>query len=157
MHVCNVQSTKAFNNCNGCCQPLKVNTNLADRLSHPSLIHTTLTHPETHDNSTEFYQFITSFGCCLWAHSIIGSRSGFTINLNPKWIRLILDTPKAIRFAKWIWTQIHCKSGSGSDNRTRPMYTQTSLKWCNFLMNFRALQFAHPSILLSIQCLFAWP
>jgi len=56
----------------------------------------------------------------LRAYLIIGSRSGFTMNLNPKWIRLTLDTPKVIRFAKWIWNQIHRESGSGSDNQIRP-------------------------------------
>ena len=54
------------------------------------------------------------------AYSIIGSRSGFPMNLNPNWIRLTLDTPKVIRFAKWIWTQILCESRSGPDNRIRP-------------------------------------
>jgi len=28
------------------------------------------------------------------------------MNPNPKWIRLTLDTPKVIPFAKWIWTEI---------------------------------------------------
>ena len=50
-------------------------------------------------------------------YSIVGSGSGFTMNSNPKWIRLTLDTLKVIWFAKWIWTQIHCESWSGSDNR----------------------------------------
>jgi len=55
----------------------------------------------------------------LRGYSIIGCGSGFTMNSNPKWIRLTLDTPKVIRFAKWISTQIHCESGSGSNNRIR--------------------------------------
>jgi len=36
---------------------------------------------------------------------IIRSGSGFTMNSKPKWIQLTFDTPKVIRFAKWIWTR----------------------------------------------------
>jgi len=54
------------------------------------------------------------------AYLIIRSGSRFTMNSNPKWIRLTLDTPKVIRFAKWIWTEIHCESWSRSDNRIAP-------------------------------------
>jgi len=58
--------------------------------------------------------------CCLRGYLIIGSGSGFTMNSNTKWIRLTLDTPKVIRFAKWIWTEIHCESWSRSDNWIAP-------------------------------------
>jgi len=60
------------------------------------------------------------YNSLLRRYSIIGSGSGFTMNANPKWIRLTFDTPKVIRFAKWIWTDIHCESWSGSDNRIAP-------------------------------------
>jgi len=43
------------------------------------------------------------------------------MNMNPKWIRVTLDTPKVIRFAKRIWTEIHCESWS--NDRIAPKYT----------------------------------
>jgi len=59
----------------------------------------------------------------LRGYSIIGSGSRFTINSNPKWIRLTLDMPKVFRSAKWIWTQIHSESWSASDNRIVPKWS----------------------------------
>jgi len=46
-------------------------------------------------------------------------RSWFTMNLNPKRIRHA-HWSKVIRYARWIWTQIHCESWPGSDNWILP-------------------------------------
>ena len=83
------------------------------------------------------------------AYSVIGS--GFTMNLNPKWIRLTLDTPKVIRFAKWIWTEIHCETWSGSDNWIRPTW-QVRLWVCSRII----LQCRHalmaPHLMACLHC-----
>jgi len=55
------------------------------------------------------FEFINIFPICLRGYS--NSRIiGFTMNPNRKWIR----------FAKRIWTVIHCESWSWSDNRIAP-------------------------------------
>jgi len=62
------------------------------------------------------------------------------MNSNPKWIRLTFDKPKVIRVARWIWTQIHCESWSGSDNRIAPWYTIRNV-WCLVSGKRRAYRF----------------
>jgi len=58
----------------------------------------------------------------LWGHSIIGSGSGFTVNLGSD----LLGKSNDFRLVKCesdsVWIQIHCESGAGSDNRIRTMY-----------------------------------
>jgi len=80
-----------------------------------------------------------SQGSSQWGYSIIRSGSGITMNPNPKWIRLTLDTPKVIRFAKWIWTEIHCESWSGSDN-------QIALRYFHWTINAGRSNVGNPNV-----------